>query len=139
MNILITGASRGIGAAAYALLNKAGHKVVGHSTMGNDQLIAGDLTDPKAPRDIWDTALDELGGTIDARELEEAGEQYAQQVSDAVASDPDTAAYVEELERRTDDLGESFDVPSGDSIAAELTRFLREREQGGDDDAARGQ
>jgi proteasome assembly chaperone (PAC2) family protein len=80
-----------------------------------------------------------LGGTIDASELEEAGEQYAQQVSEAVASDPDTAAYVEELERRTDDLGESFDVPSGDSIAAELTRFLREREQRDDDDAARGQ
>ncbi len=65
MNILITGASRGIGAAAYALLKKAGHKVVGHSTRGSDTLIAGDLTDPAAPRDIWDTALDELGGEID--------------------------------------------------------------------------
>ena len=28
-------------------------------------LIAGDLMDPAAPRDIWDTALDELGGEID--------------------------------------------------------------------------
>ena len=65
MNILITGASRGIGAAAYALLKKHGHKVVGHSTRGSDVLIAGDLSDPDAPRDIWDTALDELGGTID--------------------------------------------------------------------------
>ena len=65
MNILITGASRGIGAAAYALLKKTGHNVVGHSTRGSDQLIAGDLIDPAAPRDIWDTALDELGDTID--------------------------------------------------------------------------
>ena len=65
MNVLITGASRGIGAAAYALLIKSGHKVVGHSTKGSDVLIAGDLTSPAAPRDIWDTALDELGGTID--------------------------------------------------------------------------
>ena len=64
MNILVTGASRGIGAATYALLKKTGHKVVGHSTKGSDQLIAGDLTDPAAPRDIWDTALDELGGEI---------------------------------------------------------------------------
>ena len=32
---------------------------------GSDALIAGDLTDPAAPRDIWDTALDELGGQID--------------------------------------------------------------------------
>jgi 3-oxoacyl-[acyl-carrier protein] reductase len=65
MNILITGASRGIGAAAYALLKSAGHKVVGHSTLGSDTLIAGDLGDSKAPRNIWDTALAELGGQID--------------------------------------------------------------------------
>jgi NAD(P)-dependent dehydrogenase (short-subunit alcohol dehydrogenase family) len=65
MNILITGASRGIGAAAYALLKARGHKVVGHSTKGSDELIAGDLADQAAPRDIWDTALAELGGQID--------------------------------------------------------------------------
>src|SRR4249919_630611 len=65
MNILITGASRGIGAAAYSLLKKTGHKVVGHSTRGSDVFVAGDLADPSAPRNIWDTALDELGGEID--------------------------------------------------------------------------
>ncbi|WP_308514731.1 SDR family oxidoreductase [Sphingomonas flavescens] len=65
MNILITGASRGIGGAAYALLKKNGHRVVGHSTLGSDTLIAGDLMDPAAPRNIWDTALDELDGRID--------------------------------------------------------------------------
>src|SRR5207302_4434222 len=64
MNILMTGASRGIGAAAYALLTTHGHRVVGHSTKGTDALIAGDLMDPAAPRNIWDTALDELGGEI---------------------------------------------------------------------------
>jgi len=65
MNILITGASRGIGAAAYTLLRRSGHRVVGHSTKGTDELVAGDLLDPRAPRDIWDTALAELGGQID--------------------------------------------------------------------------
>ena len=65
MNILITGASRGIGAAAYALLRSRGHKVVGHSTQGDDALIAGDLADPSAPRAIWETAVDELDGQID--------------------------------------------------------------------------
>ncbi|MDL2341218.1 MAG: SDR family oxidoreductase [Pseudomonadota bacterium] len=65
MNILITGASRGIGAAALAVLHSAGHRVLGHSTTGSDSLIAGDLADPAAPRDIWDTALDEFGGQID--------------------------------------------------------------------------
>ena len=65
MNILITGASRGIGGAAYALLKTQGHNVVGHSTKGSDELIAGDLMDPAAARDIWETALDELDGQID--------------------------------------------------------------------------
>ena len=65
MNILITGASRGIGAAAHALLKASGANVVGHSTKGSDALIAGDLMDPAAPRDIWDTAMDELDGRID--------------------------------------------------------------------------
>jgi NAD(P)-dependent dehydrogenase (short-subunit alcohol dehydrogenase family) len=65
MNILITGASRGIGAAAYILLKRSGHRVVGHSTKGSDELVAGDLLDPSSPRDIWDTALAELGGKID--------------------------------------------------------------------------
>ena len=65
MNILITGASRGIGAATYDLLKSEGHQVIGHSSRGSDILIAGDLMDPAAPRDVWDTALDELGGCID--------------------------------------------------------------------------
>jgi 3-oxoacyl-[acyl-carrier protein] reductase len=64
MNILITGASRGIGAAAYALLKKAGHNVRGHSSRGSAELVAGDLSNPAAARDIWDTALDELDGRI---------------------------------------------------------------------------
>jgi 3-oxoacyl-[acyl-carrier protein] reductase len=65
MNILVTGASRGIGAATYELLKSEGHRVIGHSSRGSDILIAGDLMDPAAPRDVWDTALDELGGCID--------------------------------------------------------------------------
>ena len=65
MKILITGASRGIGAAAYQLLKSRGHDVAGHSSRGGGELIAGDLTDPKAPRQVWQAALDRLGGRID--------------------------------------------------------------------------
>jgi proteasome assembly chaperone (PAC2) family protein len=61
-------------------------------------------------------------------------------IDEAVASDPDTAAYIEELEQRADTLADEADLPSGDALAAELTRFLRERErENGDDDVARGQ
>ncbi|HEX8841797.1 MAG TPA: SDR family oxidoreductase [Sphingomicrobium sp.] len=65
MNILITGASRGIGAAAYSLLKSSDHNVIGHSSKGSAELVAGDLSDPTAPRNIWDTALAELDGRID--------------------------------------------------------------------------
>ena len=65
MNILITGASRGIGAAAYALLKSTGHNVIGHSSKGSDELVAGNLSEPTAPRNIWETALAELDGRID--------------------------------------------------------------------------
>src|SRR5207248_10709873 len=67
---------------------------------------------------------------IDLAELEEASEEYSQQVSEAVSSDAETAAYVEELERRVDMLEAAEDLPSGESLAAELTRFLRDRERG---------
>lgn len=65
MNILVTGASRGIGAATYELLKSSGHTVVGHSSRGSDELVAGDLADPQAPRAIWDQTLQRLRGRID--------------------------------------------------------------------------
>src|SRR3954454_8301747 len=71
-----------------------------------------------------------LGTQIDTEELDEAADAYVRQVSEAIASDEETAAYVEELERRVDELDEA-DIPSGDSLAAELSRFLREREEKG--------
>ena len=66
MNILVTGASRGIGAAAFSLLRSTGHQVAGHSTRGSGELIAADLADPDAPRALWNAALESLGGRIDA-------------------------------------------------------------------------
>ena len=81
-----------------------------------------------------------VGTSIETSELESAVAQYSEQVSEAVSADTETAAYVEELEQRTDTLGEESELPSGDTLAAELTRFLREREAGdGGPDAAREQ
>jgi proteasome assembly chaperone (PAC2) family protein len=87
---------------------------------------------PKAARALCERLGELLGTPIDVTELAEAEETYSQQVSEAVASDEDTQAYVDELERRSDSLElftEGSDLPSGDALAAELTRFLRERER----------
>jgi proteasome assembly chaperone (PAC2) family protein len=92
---------------------------------------------PRAAKALCTRLADLLGTPIDMTELDEAEADYASQVSEAVASDPDTQAYVEELEQRADTI-ESFaeggELPSGESLAAELTRFLREREHGRKDD-----
>jgi len=66
---------------------------------------------------------------VDLSELETAAEEYAEQVSEAVSTDAETQAYVEELEQRVDALAPEGDLPSGESLAAELSRFLREREE----------
>jgi proteasome assembly chaperone (PAC2) family protein len=96
---------------------------------------------PRAARALCDRLAQLLELSIDTTELAEAEESYAEQVTEAVSSDEETAAYVAELERRTDelDLEEHEDLPSGDTLAAELTRFLRERDAAGDDDAPRQQ
>ena len=88
---------------------------------------------PKAALALCERLGDLLGARIDTGELEEAAENYSEQVSEAVASDPDTAAYIEELEQRADTLAEEADLPSGDALAAELTQFLRERDDENED------
>lgn len=95
---------------------------------------------PRAAVALCERLGDLIEVEIDVKELEEAARNYEEQVSEAVASDEETASYVEELERRVDSLEEeASDLPSGDALAAELTRFLREREENGGEDAARGQ
>jgi predicted ATP-grasp superfamily ATP-dependent carboligase len=84
---------------------------------------------PRAALALCERLGDLLGTSIETEELEEASSAYVDQVSEAVSSDPDTASYVEELEARADEILEE-DVPSGEALAAELTRFLRNRERG---------
>jgi proteasome assembly chaperone (PAC2) family protein len=83
---------------------------------------------PKAALALCERLAGLLGTEFDLADLERASTAYEQQVTDAVASDEETAAYVQELEARRDALGEELDVPSGETLAAELTRFLREHE-----------
>ncbi len=65
MNILLTGASRGIGKAAADALTAAGHNVIGTSTKGGNGLLAADFADPAAAATCWAEALAKAG-RIDA-------------------------------------------------------------------------
>ena len=85
---------------------------------------------PRAAQALCDRLSSLLDVDIDTEELRQAGEAYAEQVSAAVATDEETQAYVEELEQRTDEMPDEIQIPSGVALAAELTRFLRDRERG---------
>lgn len=63
--ILLTGASRGIGAAARAQLEGRGCRVIGQATRPDGGLIAADFADPQAPQILWETTLEEAGGRVD--------------------------------------------------------------------------
>ncbi|MFN3517565.1 MAG: SDR family NAD(P)-dependent oxidoreductase [Novosphingobium sp.] len=58
LTALVTGSSRGIGAAIASGLRARGVAVIGHATRAVDsETIPADLTDPAAPSRIWDEAL----------------------------------------------------------------------------------
>ena len=76
-------------------------------------------------------AVEELVGiSVDAGKLEVAAVDYERQVTRAVQSDPEAQALVERLEQAAAEepplrFGE---LPSGDVIASEFQRFLRQRQ-----------
>lgn len=65
-NILLTGSSRGIGAAiANTLAAAPGVRLVGHATQGGGDRIGADLDQPGAAARLWAEALEQLDGRID--------------------------------------------------------------------------
>jgi NAD(P)-dependent dehydrogenase (short-subunit alcohol dehydrogenase family) len=64
-HILVTGATRGIGAAVVQSLRARGARVIGHGTRAADGVLAADLSQPGAGDQLWDAALDALDGRID--------------------------------------------------------------------------
>jgi len=68
------------------------------------------------------------GVAVEASELEEAMDRFERQVDRAVATNPEVEELVQRLESEQDENFEpGLDVPSGDSIAREFQRFLRQR------------
>jgi predicted ATP-grasp superfamily ATP-dependent carboligase len=74
-----------------------------------------------------------VGVSVDASELENAAVDYERQVNEAVRSDPEVQAFVERLEQAAEDTEAEIapsQMPSGDTIAREFQRFLRQRGDG---------
>ncbi len=65
-----------------------------------------------------------LGVDIPLGSLVEAAQSQREQLDALVSAQPETAAHIERLEQILPDIQ---NVPSGESIAAEIERFLRDR------------
>jgi hypothetical protein len=82
-------------------------------------------------------ALRDLTGLeIDTGEIELSARMFEREVSEAIEEDGNLGDYVRRLEEAAEsmDLDDaSIEVPSGDDLAAELERYLRERDGSSED------
>ncbi len=65
IHILVTGASRGIGASILSAVEGTNARVVGHASTVHDNLIAADLSLAEGADILWQRALGRLDGRID--------------------------------------------------------------------------
>jgi proteasome assembly chaperone (PAC2) family protein len=82
---------------------------------------------PKASRALIERLAELLDIPIGVGDLAEAAVAWEERVNDLVASDADVEAYVRQLEERDDDQLDERNLPTGDTLAAELEKFLRDQ------------
>ena len=87
------------------------------------------VPNPKAALALLRRLEQFTGIAIEASELEEAMDRFETQVDRAVASNPEIEELVRRLESEQDDAPEldTGEMPSGDTIARDFQRFLRQR------------
>ena len=84
---------------------------------------------PQAALALLERLSDLAGTPPGSAELERAASEYQLRVASAIADDPDVAGYVEQLEQAAD----RDDPPTGEELAADFERYLREQNNEGDD------
>jgi proteasome assembly chaperone (PAC2) family protein len=87
---------------------------------------------PKAALALVERTAELLGSSVPTTALEIASASYERQVSEVVESDDDVSEYVHRLEESSDDGEDEEELPTGDALAAEFEKFLRDREQHGE-------
>ncbi len=82
--------------------------------------VAGNPS-PPAIRALLERVRDLAGMNLELGDLDGQAEEYAARVEEGLAERPDVAEMVREL-----DVVSDTDLPTGDEIASEIERFLRE-------------
>jgi len=83
---------------------------------------------PQAALALLERLSDLAGTPPGSAELERAASEDPLRVASAIADDPDVAGYVEQLEQAAD----RDDPPTGEELAADFERYLREQNNEGD-------
>jgi proteasome assembly chaperone (PAC2) family protein len=83
---------------------------------------------PKASLALVERAAELLSTRVDTTDLRMIASEYEREVSEVVAADDDVVAYVQRLEASVDEDDDvaGMEMVSGEVLAAELERFLRE-------------
>jgi predicted ATP-grasp superfamily ATP-dependent carboligase len=90
---------------------------------------AHQLPSPKAVLALLQRVSVLLGAMIEPRELIDAAAEYEAEVDEQISDDPETVAYVAELEEADDAEGHAR--PGAEDLAREIERYLREHRLGG--------
>jgi hypothetical protein len=85
---------------------------------------------PIASAALIDAVAAVAGLTVSSAELRAKAEETRQRVDDLVENNPDHESMVHNLESQADDVEPpaEVDIPSGDELAEELERFLRDQQ-----------
>lgn len=118
-NILVTGSTRGIGAAIIEALALKGARVVGHGRTDGDGVIGADLSQPGAADALWARAMTALDGRIDVL-INNAG------VFEAVAVDADDQAWADGWDRTM-----QINLQASADLCRRAILHFRDRGEGG--------
>lgn len=91
---------------------------------------AAAVPNPKAGLALLRRLEGMIGIAVEAAELEDAAASFEKQVSQAVEANPEIKEMVERLEEQQDEVAgfSQEEVPSGDAIARDFQRFLRQQQ-----------
>ena len=108
------------------------HDIVSASLWAAVPHYVAAVPNPKAALALLRRMEGLTGIAIEASELEEASERFDEQIDRAVTANPEVQELVRRLEEEqaeSIELSEEVDVPSGESIASDFQRFLRQRSE----------